>query len=86
MHTAPTPVSIGTYNLALLVEANQVKSGVKNFISIPAVASVDFIHLATVSFDISLYDFNDLINNEATLPLCSFKILYQTIHWAYTFA
>lgn len=52
------------------MEANQVKCGIKNLTSIPAVASVDFIYLAIVYFDIGLYDFNDFID-EATLPLIS---------------
>ena len=66
------PVSIDTCNLDLLVETDQVECGVNNFTSIPAAASVDFIHLATVSFDTGLYGFNDVVNNEVMLPLSSF--------------
>lgn len=52
------------------MDANQVKCGIKNLTSIPAVASVDFIYLAIVYFDTGLYDFNDFID-ETTLPLIS---------------
>ena len=82
MHTVLQPslsvsriASIGICSFVLLFEVDWVGWVVNNFTSIPAAASVVFIHWTTVSFDISLYGFDVIINSEAILPFLSFAAL-----------
>ena len=87
IYAAPPPafwrVSLGTCNLALLMEACRVECGVHNTAKnpvvisqcnlalIPPTASVGFIH---PSFDNGLYGFHGAMNNEVILPPTRFVV------------
>ena len=71
LHQPPvlSTISIGTFVVALLVEADLVECGVNIVISMPASYSTDFIHLARASLKAGLYGFDDLMNKQVMLPL-----------------
>ena len=62
-------VSIGTFVAAWLVKVDLVDCSVNIVISIPASCSIDFIHLARVSLEAGLYDFDVVMNKSVMLPL-----------------
>ena len=67
--TVLSTVSISNFVTALLAKADLVECGVKIVISVPASCSTDFIHLARVSLEAGLYDFDVVINKQVMLPL-----------------
>ena len=62
-------ICISTFSAALLVKADLVECGVKIAMTMPASCSTDFIHLARVSLEAGLYDFDVVINKQVMLPL-----------------
>ena len=51
------------------VEVDLVECGVNIVISMPASCSTDFIHLARVSLEAGLYDFDVVMKKQVMLPL-----------------
>ena len=71
LHQAPvlSTISIGTFVVALLVEADLVECGVNIVISISASCSTDFRHLARASLEAGLHGFDVVINKQVMLRL-----------------